>query len=67
MAGFIKSYKIEVNPFPTISNLSKISEKIFVKIYLFILFLRKIIFFNKINPFYCSEKISRAHFIVAKK
>lgn len=64
--GYLNSKKIEVNPFPTISNIPKIIEKILVRLYLFILLIRKV-FFKIPNPFQCSVKISRAHFIVAKK
>lgn len=64
--GFFHSYKIEVNPFPTITNAPLYFEKMIVKIFKIILVFKKYLFFKK-RPFECSENLSRAHFIIAKK
>lgn len=62
--GFKNVEKIEVNPFPTISNIPNYLEHIIIKIYQIVIFIRKYLFFLK-NPFICEEKLSRAHFIIA--
>ncbi len=65
-SGFSNVSFYQINPFPTFDPVPEIINFIIVKIYESILKIRKI--FLRINePFLCTEKISRAHFIVAQK
>lgn len=66
LQGFLQSTKIEVNPFPTFTNIPLYFEKMIVNIFRIILVFRKYLFFQK-RPFECSENFSRAHFIIARK
>lgn len=57
---------IEVNPFPTWSPLPPALEKAVVLLYQGILRIRSLVASSE-DPFYCSERNSRAHFLIAEK
>ncbi len=63
--GFEVAKAVEVNPFPTFDPLPEYIEFIIVKLYKTIMVLRSVLGME--NPFICSARNSRAHFIVAHK
>lgn len=64
--GFKNVVCEEVNPFPTFGPVPRFLDNFIAKTYIFILGLRKF-FVKKKNPFFCSETVSRCHFIFARK
>lgn len=65
-AGFTSVEYVEANPFPTFDPLPKSMDFLVAAAYRFVLTLRKILM-RKGDPFTCSAKNSRMHFIVATK
>jgi len=65
-AGFIDTYIVEYNPFPTIDSLPTNVEELLVRLYEMIIVIRK--WFGKrcIDPFETTSLLSRCHFIVGK-
>lgn len=65
-AGFSDVAVYEANPFPTFDPVPLWIDRLIVKTYRSILRIRKFLHPSE-NPFFCSRKNSRMHFIVARK
>lgn len=65
-SGFKELVYFGANPFPTINPVPNYLEALIVSAYQLILKFRKKMF-KRGNPFCCSEKFSRCHFLVARK